>query len=219
MFNPYGFFERLRGRPGARWAAPAGDGRLADARDDNLDVLLLTLELRDHWLGLDRHCTRVARAVRRLGEELGVDDDDLAEAEYAARVHEVGLITVPAALLRKPTPLTTQELRTVRGHARVGAQLVRDLARPVAAEVIEHQYADYAELRRAPGGDGPGLLLAGIFRVADVVETLTAPRPYQAPMPVDRRAELLARGSGSAFHPEVVRALLRPPGGAAASPA
>lgn len=102
----------------------------------------------------------------------------------------------------------------MRAHAQVGAQLVRDLARPLAADVVEYQYADYAELRRFLGGDTPELLLAGIFRVADVMETVATPRPYQPPMPVDRRAELLARGSGTAFHPDVVRALLHAPTGA-----
>ena len=110
-----------------------------------------------------------------------------------------------------PTPLTTRELHQVRAHALIGAQLVRDLARPLAADVVEHQYADYAELRRSLGDGTPALLLAGIFRVADVMETVTTPRPYQPPMPVDRRAELLARGSGTAFHPDVVRALLHAP--------
>lgn len=162
----------------------------------------------DHRLHVVTHSARVALLASWLARELGVGDDRRDEVWYAARLHEVGMISVPSGLVGRPAPLTRGELRRVREQARVGAEMARSMGRPLSALLIEHQYDDYDTLRRTLPRGSDDALLAGIFRVADVLDAMTAPRPYQPPVPEGRRLEVLREGSGTRFHPEAVRALL-----------
>lgn len=176
---------------------PFGKGRHECAADDT-----------EHRLHVVTHSARVALLAAWLARELGVDGDERDDLWHAARLHEVGMVSVPSKLVRRPAPLTRRELRRVRQQARVGAELARTMRRPLSALLIEHQYDDYETLKRRFPRGSDAFLLVGIFRVADVLDAMTAPRPYQQPVPEPRRLEVLREGAGSRFHPEAVRTLL-----------
>ncbi|HEV2148673.1 MAG TPA: HD domain-containing phosphohydrolase [Longimicrobiaceae bacterium] len=206
----------LSGRRRARATKRASDFRPPDALDvEMLDTqmemssaLMYAVEMREHQLRTVSHSARVAMTARWLAEQVGVRGDDLYDVQYAARMHEVGMIAVPAKLVRKKGPLTPQELARIRSQARVGAEIARTMDRPLAALMIEHQYTDYETLERKFSRGSREFLLIGILRVADVFDAMKRPRPYQSPLPEDRRLEVLRAGSGTKFHPDAVEALM-----------
>ena len=55
----------------------------------------------------------------RVGEELGLTPAELKRLELGALFHDIGKIGVPAAILRKPGPLTVEERVVIERH-RVG---------------------------------------------------------------------------------------------------
>jgi putative two-component system response regulator len=195
------FFGEPQRKPAADLAAAEDEASLAAA-----SALMVALERRDQELDLAPHCARVAAHAGRMAVLLDVDPQLRAVLRHAALLHEVGMIGVPGELLRKPSVLTHEELQQVRDQAALGAEIARATCGPLAATVIRHQYDDYAALRERL--DGEALVLAGILRIADVVDAITRPRPYQEPLPPRTRLRLLQAGAGSHFDPSAVEAYM-----------
>ena len=64
---------------------------------------------------LRRHVTSVASLSVALGRRLGLDDDALQEVELGAKLHDIGKLAIPDAILDKPAPLSQHELDSSRG--------------------------------------------------------------------------------------------------------
>ena len=165
------------------------------------------LEMRDAELNIVEHCTLVAELCVRLGRLLRISEADAYILETAARLHEIGMFTIPPALLKRAAPLSPEELARVRSQARVSAEIAATMHHPRVVQLIEHQYDDYTEL--AGKFDESDLLLAGILRVADLIAAVTHPRPYTVGLPCERRTQLLQSGAGTRFHPAAVRCALQ----------
>jgi response regulator RpfG family c-di-GMP phosphodiesterase len=173
----------------------ASDFRIPDALDVEIldtqmemsSALMYCVEMREHQFQTVSHCARVAITARWLAQQAGVRGDQL---------------------VKKKGPLTAEELGRIRSQARIGAEIARTMQRPLAALMIEHQYTDYATLERKFSPDSLEFLLIGILRVADVFDAMMRPRPYQSPLPENRRLEIIRAGAGTKFHPEAVEALM-----------
>lgn len=172
-------------------------------------TLAFGLEVRDTELNIVEHCTLVAELCERLGRVMQISEADAYILETAARIHEIGMFTIPASLLKRAAALTPEELARVRSQARISAEIAATMHHPRVVELIEHQYDDYAEL--AGKLDEKNLLLAGILRVADIIAAVTRPRPYTTGLPWEGRARLLQSGAGTRFHPAAVRCALQMP--------
>jgi HD-GYP domain-containing protein (c-di-GMP phosphodiesterase class II) len=200
------FLSSLFGPPGHEPPSVFEDAE-AEAILAAASALMVALERRDEELGLAGHCARVAALADRLAAHLGVEPELRAVLHHAALLHEVGMIGVPAALLRKTDILTHEELGIIHRQADLGAEIASSVCGPLGGALIRHQYDDYATLRELLA-DQEVLELAGILRTADVVDAITCPRPYQPPLPVATRRALLRAGSGSRFDPGAVDAYL-----------
>ena len=167
------------------------------------------LEVRDAEMGIVGHCAAVAMLARSLGAIMDISESDAYILDTAAQLHEVGMFAIPPDLLKRSSPLTLEELERIRSQAQISAEIAGMMHHPRVRSLIEHQYDDHAELEGVlPPED---LLLAGILRVADVLAATTWPRPYQAALPRESRAQLLRLGAGSRFHPLAARLALEVP--------
>lgn len=175
---------------------------IAQTRRTMVRTLAFGLEIRDSSLNIIDHCTQVASLCASLARQLEVSEADTYLLDTAARLHEVGMFAVPTALLERSAPLTPAELEIVRAQAGMSAEIAACMHHPKVVTLIERQYADHSELSGKL--DSHDLLLAGIFRTADVLAAVTRPRPYQDPLPRELRAKILELGAGTQFHPRVV---------------
>ncbi|HEX7241251.1 MAG TPA: HD domain-containing protein [Longimicrobiaceae bacterium] len=181
------------------------------SEDTQLDLaaaLTFALYAGEPRLRVGEHCARVARLVGRMARELEIVGDHRRALLRAAQLHEVGMIAVPLELVEFPGRLAPDQLARIRAQALFGAEIVRKTEGLLTAWLVQHQYTDHQVLRRRFPDHGRELLLAGLFRVADVADALTVPRPYQDRLPEARRRDVLFQGSGTRFHPEAVEALL-----------
>jgi response regulator RpfG family c-di-GMP phosphodiesterase len=172
-------------------------------------ALAFGLELRDAELDIVRHCTLVADFCGTLGRFLDLSLGEMYIVDTAARLHEIGMFMVPTALLKRPAPLSAEELARVRSQARLSAEIAATMHHPRVARLIEHQYDDYSAL--VGKLDESDLLRAGIVRVADLIAAVTRPRPYQGALSWEKRVRLLRAGAGTHFHPRVVECALEMP--------
>jgi HD-GYP domain-containing protein (c-di-GMP phosphodiesterase class II) len=117
---------------------------------------------------------------------------------------------MPAELLAKNGPLTSDEWEVISEHPVVGERiLARTKELAGLAPIVRHEheywdgtgYPDGLEGQRIPVG-------SRVILACDAYAAMTTARPYRSAMPIaDAVAELRA-GAGSKFDPEVVDALL-----------
>jgi response regulator RpfG family c-di-GMP phosphodiesterase len=174
---------------------------------DIVNALAATIAARDPYM--HGHSTRVAALCRRVATTLKLEEEEIDLLETAALLHEIGKVSVPVELLHKTGTLTAEELECIRGHARVGAEIVGQVpALREAAPLIEHQGTDYDELGSHQNADSSEFLLTGVLRVVDAYDAMTHARSYRGALTRDYWESALLRGAGSRFHPGVVNALL-----------
>jgi diguanylate cyclase (GGDEF)-like protein len=183
------------------------DGPAATALDTAVLPLLHRLaDLVDARQGPDEHGAAVARWAGVVADGLGLDRARRERVQLAARLHDIGKLAVPDAVLHKPGPLTDAEWAAITRHAVAGAHLLEAVPglEDVAALVRAHH--ERPDGFGYPDGLGGGQLPleAGVIAVCDA---WAAMRSRRANAPMRSRAEArqeLVRGRGTQFDPVVV---------------
>jgi diguanylate cyclase (GGDEF)-like protein len=185
-----------------------GGGRGLDASE--LSTLLsLTEELDIRDAGTANHSRTVGRYCALIAEQLGLPADRVERIEMAGRLHDIGKIGVPNAVLQKPAALGAREMAQVRTHPEFGGEVL-------AGRGLEDLRSWVMAHHERPDGKGypAGLtdeeipLEAKIIAVADAFEAMTADRVYRSGIGTKAARVELLRCSGSQFDPRVVAAFM-----------
>ncbi len=87
-----------------------------------LQALLAAIEARDSYMG--DHSRSVAALATQVARGMGLPEEEVAIAQQAAFLHDVGKVAIPDSILKKRGPLDDAEFETMREHAAVGARMV-----------------------------------------------------------------------------------------------
>jgi putative two-component system response regulator len=178
---------------------------LFKSRIEMLERLAVTAELRDDSTG--EHSYRVGKLSALLAQEFGCDEHTCYMIELAARLHDIGKIGVPDAILLKPDKLNEAERQIMRTHTTVGAELLSKSNIPelMMAEQIARHHHEWWDGSGYPGNlSGSAIpLSARITALADVFDALTHRRPYKIAWPMDAALDEIARLKGRQFEPEL----------------
>lgn len=133
-------------------------------------------------------------------------------------LHDIGKVSIPDHVLLKPGRLDDQEFEIMKTHASAGAETL-DKA------LQKHPGAAFLRMARDIAGghherfDGKGYpsgliaeqtpLAARIFSVADVYDALVSKRVYKKAFTHAVAKDIIVKGSGSQFDPDVVDAFIR----------
>jgi putative two-component system response regulator len=170
-----------------------------------LERLAVTAELRDDSTG--EHSYRVGKLASLLAQEFGCDDETCYMIELAARLHDVGKIGVPDAILLKPEKLNDAERQIMRTHTTVGAELLSKSNIPhmqMAEEIARHHHEWWDGSGYPANLSGSGIpLVARITALADVFDALTHKRPYKIAWPLDSALDEIAQLKGTQFDPQL----------------
>ena len=187
-------------------------GRMLAANDETLldatvDVLAGTLGLRDGSTG--EHSDRVVLLAQRIGERLGLGRRELRDLGYAARLHDIGKVGVPDAVLHKAGPLLEAERELIKGHSVWGADLVGRLpGLEAVARIVRHHHERFDGDGYPDGLAGRDIPLASrILTAADAYVAMTEDRPYRRARPRFEVDHEFRDCSGRQFDPYVVEAL------------
>jgi putative nucleotidyltransferase with HDIG domain len=183
-------------------------GELEDAFLTTIGVISDAVEMQDSYTA--SHAHEVSDLAVRVGERMGIDGVELDRLRYAALLHDVGKISIPSEILRKPGPLTPAERTQMNEHTAIGARMLERIPflAPVAPLVRS------AHERHDGGGYPDGLAAEEIPRGAMVIATcdafhaMTSDRSYRKAMSVAAAEAELRANSGTQFEPEAVAALL-----------
>jgi putative two-component system response regulator len=174
-----------------------------------IDSLVRAMEERDPYTA--GHSDRVHRYCLLLAAELGLEEKVRRQLALAARLHDIGKVGVPEAILNKPAALDEAEMAAVRRHPVIGERILRPIlrGRAVLAGIRGHH-------ERLDGGGYPdGLrgeaipLLGRLIAIPDCFDALTTSRAYRAALPRADALELLRAGAGRRYEPAFVAAFLR----------
>jgi HD-GYP domain-containing protein (c-di-GMP phosphodiesterase class II) len=181
--------------------------RLQTETDNFIIALADAIDMRDPYTA--QHSSRVAALCRALGERLGMTGRTLKDFEAIARVHDVGKIAVPDAVLLKPGRLSETEFAQIKEHVDVGVKILGRVSLYTSSLDILHQHHERLDGSGYPRGlIGEQIGLPGrIIAVVDTYDAITTDRPYrQARSSLDAMHELY-RAVGRHYDFGVVRAL------------
>ncbi|MGH2370495.1 MAG: HD-GYP domain-containing protein, partial [Chloroflexota bacterium] len=181
--------------------------QLRDHTRATLEVLADAVDRRDRYTA--EHSQRVADYAGRIATVLGLSLDQRETIVSAAHVHDLGKVSIPDEVLRKPGNLNDEEWQLMRQHPVAGAEILAQL--PMYREGAQLVGAHHERLdgRGYPLGlSGDDLPLgARVIAVADAYDAMTSDRPYRAALPVSVALARLREGAGTQFCPLVVDAL------------
>lgn len=175
---------------------------------DNIAPLLTALSSKaDFYRG---HTSAVEWAAARIASTLGIPAADAATLRLAARLHDIGMVTIPDAVLNKTSKLNADEQAAIRRHPAVAAEWLEQVpALKHLAPIVRHHHERYDGGGYPDGLKGEAIpLLARVLAVADSYSAAIADWPgRKAKSAADVKTELRA-GAGTQFDPRVVEAAL-----------
>ncbi|MCS7253776.1 MAG: HD domain-containing phosphohydrolase [Armatimonadota bacterium] len=152
------------------------------------------------------HCKRVRQTAGKVAAMLNLPDEQIEEIEYAAGIHNIGLINDAQRLYLEPRRLTEEELRRARNHCVVGAEMIRPIefmSRIVPMILYHHTHYDGSGY---PGGVAGEQIPIGarIIHICDALHAMISPRPYRVAMTLEEALHEIDRGAGKQFDPKLI---------------
>lgn len=179
-----------------------GTRRLLEAMADAVD-------LRDPYTG--GHSRRVADLMKGTLKELSIVGVEAELIRMAARLHDIGKVGIPDAVLKKEGSLTPEEWEIMKSHPERGAELLSrypDFSRGADFVRYHHERWDGQGYPRALKGlDIP--LGARVIAVVDGFDAMTSDRPYRRALSVEQAIQILWAGRGKQWDPTAVDSMLR----------
>jgi HD-GYP domain-containing protein (c-di-GMP phosphodiesterase class II) len=178
----------------------------------NRESLCLLLKvLNEHNPGVLEDLNRVAHLATATARSLGLSEYEVERVELAGRLHDVGKLGIPEAILTKPGPLDGKEWAIMRTHAEIGERILA--AAPSLAHVAElvrshhERYDGLGYPDRLAGDDTP--VGARIIAVCAAFVAMMRHRPFSDAITVSEALAELRRCAGSQFDPRVVDVFCR----------
>ena len=174
-----------------------------------VEALANALEAKDSYTS--SHARWICDTAIEVGRELGLDDVELKRVELGALFHDIGKIGIPASILMKPGPLTTEERSMIERHPELGERILAPIDQLAAVRpIVRACHERFDGLGYPDGLKGDEIPLeARIIFACDAFHAMTTDRPYREALPVEEAFRRLVSAAGTQFDPGVVDVCLR----------
>lgn len=175
---------------------------------DTIGIAREFVGLRDRYTS--DHEKHVGDLAKAIAGQMGLDEKTQTGLMIAGYLHDIGKIIVPEAILCKPGKLSIAEYNLIKDHVQAGYDLLKNVSFPwsISQSILEHH-------ERLDGSGYPNQLKAEqisiegrIMAVADVVDAMSAYRPYRPSLGIDVALSEIERGRGSLYDESAVDACL-----------
>ena len=198
--------------------------QLEKMKSQTIMVLANMIDTRDTVTGV--HVRRVSAIVETLVKKMRaarmypefLDDRYVLSITLAAPLHDIGKIKIPDTVLKKQGDLTEEEFELMKTHTIEGAKILQAFADEIEDNyylLLGKDMAAYHHEWWNGKGYPYGLrgtkipFCARVLAVADVFDALISKRSYKQQMTFDQAFEIIKKGSGGHFDPEIVDMFLR----------
>jgi putative nucleotidyltransferase with HDIG domain len=156
----------------------------------------------------ENHSYRVSVYAATIAMSLNLPHERVEDVRAAALLHDIGKLDVSRELLYKAARLTKEEYEQMQQHVPRGVKMLEpvggSLRRVIPIVLAHHDKFDGTGYHPTSGDGIP--LEARILSVADVYDSLTSDRPYRKAMSPFEAKDIIVKGSGTDFDPQVVGA-------------
>ena len=137
---------------------------------------------------------------------------DLSLVASSARLHDLGKVAVPDAILNKPDKLTPEEFEVIKTHPAAGERIIEHMIdRTGELDFLHNAKLFAAYHHEAWNGEGypyklkeMDIPLQGrIMAVVDVYDALTSERPYKKAYSIEEAIRIIEDGAGTHFDPQI----------------
>ncbi len=156
------------------------------------------------------HGLMAAKCVALTAQALTLPDEQISSLSIAGLLHDVGKITLPPFLLRKPSRLSDEEFELVKRHPSAGAQIAQAIRLPEeAVKAIWHHHERMDGKGYPFGKRGDEIPLSGrVVAVGELFSSFLTPRHYRSALSPARAVARLWEKNGEHLDAEVVKAFL-----------
>jgi len=171
--------------------------------------LIAALEARDPYTR--GHSEAVAKIMALIGQQMNADAEAIDAMILAGRLHDIGKIGIPDAILLKPDQLSREEFSIIRQHPVIGASILGNITsmKPLLPVILHHH--ERFDGKGYPDGlkGEKNMLWARIAAVADTYHALTSDRPYRRGMDHHCAISIIEDVRGTQLCPDCVDAFLK----------
>jgi len=162
--------------------------------------------------GFYRHHVReVEQAAQWLAGVLDLSAADREALQLASQLHDIGMVTIPDAVLSKHEGLSSEDWAFIRQHPAAGADMLEQVpALKHVASIVRHHH------ERFDGGGYPDGLtgeatpyLARVLALADAYVSMIADWPGHRAGTRENAVAALNAGAGTQFDPAIVKAFVQ----------
>jgi len=173
-----------------------------------LAALASMVEARDAYTSM--HAENVMAYSTALARALRLKEDEIDHIRLGALLHDIGKISIPDAILRKPGALTDAEFREMRLHPPVGDDLLSGVRLLESARVVVRHHHERWDGKGYPDGlKGDQIPLAArVVSIADAFDAMTTDRPYRKARSFEEAVGELRKGVGTQFDPQLVKVFI-----------
>jgi len=156
------------------------------------------------------HQQQVSRIGCIIAGKMSLPENQTEAIRIAGSLHDIGKIAVPSEILTKPGRLSQLEMEMVKTHSQNAYDILKTIEFPYPIAQIILQHHERMDGSGYPQGlSGKDILLeARIIGVADVIEAMSAHRPYRPALGIEIAIEEIIKNRGTLYDPRVVDACL-----------
>ncbi|MBA1444266.1 MAG: two-component system response regulator [Chromatiales bacterium] len=199
---------------------------LAMAKDTTILAMATLAETRDNETG--NHIRRTQHYVKALAEELKkqpnfaplLTNDYIEQLYKSAPLHDIGKVGIRDSILLKPGKLTEEEFEEMKNHTIYGRDAIIEAEKlqgnpdssflQIAREIAYGHHEKWDGSGYPNGLSGEGIPFSGrLMAVADVYDALISKRVYKPAFSHEKSSDIIRKGRGFHFDPEVVDAFER----------
>jgi len=181
--------------------------KLAQSRDDDTGT---------HVERVQNFCRLLATKLGQLPKYRASIDSEIIDLIHASSaLHDIGKVGIPDEILLKADRLNPDEFEVMKKHTIIGVETIERvrksypyntfLSSGIAIARSHHERWDGSGYPDGiAGSDIP--LSARIMAVADVYDGLKSKRSYKEPLAHKECCEIIFKGSGTQFDPDIVEA-------------
>jgi len=151
------------------------------------------------------HGDNVSRYAGLIGAALELSEKDIETLHWAARLHDIGKVTLDPRMLEKKEALTADEWEAIRRHPEIGYHITNHSAEMSEIAMVILGHHEWWDGNGYPKGlKGQKIpLLSRIIAIAEAYDALLTDQPYQPAVTTNQAVHAIVHGSGTQFDPAI----------------
>lgn len=187
---------------------------LKDYEAEDFDRLAMDFRLEDPYIWF--HCSKTSMISYFIIDKLKIGDKEGRWTIEAALLHDIGILDLDWEIrerwpIKPGTMLYDEEWDDILDHPRHSSQIVgrREYLKNILPGIKYHheRWDGYGYPEGLKGEEIP--MSARIIAVADMLDSLAAPRNARLIMPIEIALKKIQKEAGAAFDPAVVDAIMQ----------